>query len=365
MNSELNAVNVKLDEVLNNQIRISISAISEVSQDIQIVIREIGRLPASTLALDRYIAAQRVTKSLADAFFHRDASRVVEAVNLGYQVSVDLEFASKLPGPEPDLALACRCLLVSAQALATHQKFLNREAIQKLSDTIVHFRSALDILVTPSGILSRIPEMDQALQRSVAALNNAKLKLLPMNFSDATAASQLASPASKNVCASSAPGPLTEIRREGVYDERGKCDHQGFCGPPRKIGTEIYAYSLRDLSTYRYQIVREMAFENIPYYIVILDKDSKPSIVRWRQDVVDFRGIHDEQQGIYEIRSDSPQALAACPPLSLGESGNDWIDFQQRLATYNSAVVLKSRLIVVQEQAKLDLEACRILQKKL
>jgi hypothetical protein len=377
---EIAAFHEKLDAILKNQIML-INAISEISIDLSILLREVARIPVNVIDLGSYYNAVAVTKILADARARNDNERVLDALKLAYKTAVDVETGSRNAEPPPNLALAARHLLLAIQTLGEIKAKLPKAHAGTLSDTAVRVRSALESLTAETGIRTRLPEHDAAIDRSVESLGQARFKILPakLKFEEGvleegggtvfrTWLERSAGNAILSVmfCVSSPPSAPVFIKQEDVFvaPPRRYIGHDpgdGGSDEPRRIGTRRHWYSSRTLTYRRYLVIRKDAFGNIPYYTVKLDDAVPPMVSSWKQYVFNY----DIGGGYIEEGHDDPNELAQCPELSLGAKERDWLDFQARLDNYNGCVALKSRILAIQDRAEADLTLIRKVQDRL
>jgi hypothetical protein len=369
MTLELNALNVKIDQILQNQILI-MQALVEIDSTLKDIQSKIADLPAETVSLQQAVDAQSLASTLAnciqtlvrhpnDARSHTDYGDYREQLN---QVAAKLYAVVTQALVTPEVAVGAKYAL---HALMLYNKFDRRLGFTAASDRAKLSAISLNIIETLEGVTSEsgIQRYVDLTRQKIPGARDSILKspfsaLLPKNFSEAVQPD-----ANGNAVGSSTNAPfcmMSPFSGESIGFVPGQMGNvrTGTSGYPAE-NTMRYTRTIEHIN---YAVTKYVAYGGRPLYNVDV-----PQKTAWQPDT--YRKVQVERFDYAPVpkSSDPDSKLAGCVEMANVANGSpeSFATFTDLLGGYSVLAAMEGRYLALQQSALQDLDSAKKLDATL
>ncbi|WP_025032478.1 hypothetical protein [Bradyrhizobium sp. DOA9] len=359
--NELNALHVKLDQLLRNQLTI-LQAVSDLATDVKLIVEKLGKIPTEVIAAQHLSDSALLCSTLADAFDHGTPKDIVARINGpngAYELAARLDHASSYALPAPNVALAAHNVLNSIDAVAKKagKQTLN-EVRSRLVDASTYLRASLERM-TARGIKANFPNPATYQQATSALRNHNKvLRILPEDFDAKRQDVGQEIEDVRQVCTMHAGGEKATSNTSSFCVTRGKGDYASeFC--TYSVNVDVYTNVIRS----KFKLRRKVFYGGKSFY----ELDNIPSDqwerFTWVRHVSRIKHSGENWSTLPDSKSDDPGKIAGCRSVFIDEKTGlppgELDAFLNAIQLYDSYVAEESRLLSIQAVASADLERCK------
>jgi hypothetical protein len=368
MELELNAINLKLDQILRNQ-QALFSALQAMNETLDNVQRYITEIPSEIISLNQVIDAQSRFKSVADnisALHRRPQDKKALALlqqdrDRLYELSNELFAAVGATTRPPGFTIAANHILNAATLINRYDTSSSKRRnsttdSERFKSLTFNVMSTLQTMTGDAGIKTRFPLLNEKFKlRKADVLSQPFSRLLPKDFDQPIQGENQEANVSKSMCLMSGVSPTT-VHHEVLRDTNasGHGTHvSGFLSDVRET---------RSLKKIQYEVTSLKAFGGRRAFEVTMKPPETWGSDGWSR-VVRHQSDFDDK----ELSSEPRAKLDGCveiddsahgAPRSLGT-------FQGYLQGYSALVALESRLLVLQHVGEDDLKRATSLYDRL
>lgn len=366
---ELNALNVKIDQVLQNQILI-MAALEEIDRKVEDIQSKIADLPAETVSLQQAINAQALSSTLANAIqtlvkhptdvrSRADYSDYREELN---KIAASLYAVVSQTTVTPALAVGTKYAL---HGLLMFSKFDKRFGFTAASDHAKLTAISLNVIQTLEGItgpsgLQRYVELTRQKMPTVTdnIVKSPFFSLLPKDFSEVDK-----SAANGNGGGASTTVPFCMM---SGFDRVQIAFTRPVMGNPR-TGTPFSPGSsttrdTRSIKHIDYTVVKYIAYGGRPLYNVDV-----PAQSTWKSDSFSRVVFHRISYADVVQSSEPIAKTAGCLEMPNAPQGSPEVfsSFTTLLGAYAALAAMEGRFLALQQSALQDLESANKLDAAL
>ena len=361
MQRGLNAINLKLDLILRNQLEM-FAALQAMNETLENVQRYMTEIPSETISLTQVIDAQSRFKSVADnisALSRRPQDKAALAFlqedrNKLYDLSNNLFAAIAATTRPPGIVIAANHLVNAATLIDRYDTGRSKRRVpgteaERCKALLFNIRSSLQTMTGDDGIKTRLPLINEKYQLRTAEIASQPFaRLLPKDYSQPVPDQDenRSTTVSASLCLMS--GVASAVTHSEVLKNVNASGH----------GTHVSGFlkdvrETRTLETVQYDVVSLRAYGGRRAFQVSMKPNDTWKAGSWSRMV--------RKQSDWEDRETSAEPrskMDGCVEVADNTHGSPQAfgSFQGYLRAYSALVGLEARILALQHVAEDDLQ---------